>query len=102
MKKKRDAKKLKLDLEQLAELTEDYSGREIEQIWISAMERAFIDNGRDPTMKDIEDELALIVPVARMTKDLVDARRNRLKGKARPASSITANAATSNQRRILA
>ena len=102
VKKKRDAKKLKLDLEDLAELTEDYSGREIEQIWISAMERAFIDGGRDPVMQDIEDELALIVPVARMTKDVVDARRNRLKGKARPASSSTATVATSNQRRILA
>lgn len=100
VKRKRDEKKLKLDLDRLADITEDYSGREIEQLWIAAMERAFGDGGREPSMRDIEAEIANTTPVARMTRDLVEARRNRLKGKARPASSPTTSTEQGGRRII--
>lgn len=84
-KSKRDPAKLGIDLEALALQSEGYSGRQIEQAWMAAMTRAF-NLKREPQHEDCAVVLDGMVATSRLMSDKVAARRERLKGRARPAS----------------
>ena len=86
-KRRRDPKKLKIDIDDLAARSRDFSGREIEQVFVTAMEAAYSDGGREVTMADIVHALDGTVPTASVTKEIVEARRRKLQGRSRPASS---------------
>src|SRR5204862_4179556 len=51
---KRKRKPDAFDIPRLAEKTEGYSGRQIEQVWLKAMRVAFNDGVREPTNEDVE------------------------------------------------
>jgi SpoVK/Ycf46/Vps4 family AAA+-type ATPase len=70
----------------MAEQSDGYSGRQIEQAWIAAMTLAFDDNGREPVDLDCVHVLSKMVPTSVTMKDQIEARRKRLAGCARPAS----------------
>jgi AAA+ superfamily predicted ATPase len=70
----------------LAKLTEGYSGRQIEQLWLRAMTRGFNDGGREPTTDDVSEASAQFVPTSVSMAKQIEDRRKRLEGKAQPAS----------------
>lgn len=81
----RDPDKLGIDLEALALQSDGYSGRQIEQAWMAAMTRAF-NLKREPQHDDCATVLDGMVATSRLMSDKVASRRERLKGRARPAS----------------
>lgn len=85
---KRNRKPDAFDIPRLAELTEGYSGRQIEQVWCKALTTSFNDGGREPTDADVENALRFFVPTSVTMKDAIERRRARLKNRARPASAI--------------
>lgn len=87
------------NLEELAEKTDGYSGRQIEQVWIKAMTLAFNDKGREPMGSDVENALQYFVPTSVTMRDAIERRRNRLESRARQASR-TEVAVKSGQRKL--
>lgn len=85
-KRKRDPKKF--NVKEFASQSEGFSGRQIEQAWIKAMTRAFNDKVREPSNKDVIGVLKEFVPTSVTMKEAIENRRNRLKDRARPASSV--------------
>ena len=85
---KRKRKPDAFDIPRLAELTEGYSGRQIEQVWCKAMTTSFNDGIREPTDADVENALRFFVPTSVTMKDAIERRRARLKNRARPASAV--------------
>lgn len=84
-KRKRDPKKFSLST--LAKLTDGFSGRQIEQVWIKAMNLAFNDGGREPTNDDVTQAAGRFVPTSITMADKIEARRKRLANRTQPASS---------------
>ena len=82
-KRKRDPKKF--GLEELAEATEGFSGRQIEQVWLKAMTIAF-NAGREPKNADAIAACGRFVPTSVTMKEAIEARRKRLQNVAMPAS----------------
>lgn len=85
-KRKRDAKKLKAG--ELAKLTQGFSGAEIEQVVIGALNHAFFD-GREVTYKDLSEEAKNQVPLSVMMKEDIQELRDWAKLRARPSSKRT-------------
>lgn len=83
-KRKRNPKDYAID--KLADKTEGFSGRQIEQAWIEAMTVAYNDKRREPTNKDVNDILKQFVPTSTTMKAQIERRRERLKGRAQSAS----------------
>ena len=92
-KRKRNAKKF--DLSKLAQITDGFSGRQIEQVWLKAMTRAFNDGGREPKEVDVVEVCKGIVPTSVTMKDAIDRRRRRLENRATPASAPVGKTASS-------
>lgn len=91
---KRGRKPKKFNLPELARLTEGFSGRQIEQVWLRAMTFGF-NKHREPTEKDVEEAAASCVATSITMKDAIERRRARLKNRAQAASRTeTATAAT--------
>ncbi|MBN8246423.1 MAG: AAA family ATPase [Verrucomicrobia bacterium] len=82
---KRSRKSKAFDLARLAEATDGFSGRQIERVWLDAMTRAFNDR-REPSMADCEAVAARTVPTSKLMGTEIEARRQRLNGRAMPAS----------------
>lgn len=80
----RDPKKFHLP--GLAKLTDGYSGRQIEQVWIKTLAISFNDGRREPGMDDIAEALKKFVPTSVTMSDVIEARRKRLANRATPAS----------------
>lgn len=78
------------DLEQLAAGSAGYSGRQIEQAWLKAMQIAFADAHREPVNEDVLRALGSMVATSRTMGALIEARRARLKDRAQPASTVEA------------
>lgn len=70
----------------LASLTDGFTGRQIEQIWCKALKQAFNDGGREPTDKDINEVSKRFVATSVTMASVIEARRQRLKNRATPAS----------------
>lgn len=84
--RKRDPKDF--DLKQLAKLTDGFSGRQIEQLWLKAMTIGFNAERREPTDLDVATVATQFVPTSRTMAEVIEARRKRLAGKAQPASNV--------------
>ncbi len=82
--KGRDPKKF--DVAELAKRTEGYSGRQIEQIWLKAMNMAFNDKGREPKTADCLKAAERFVATSVTMKEAIEKRRQRLANRAMPAS----------------
>lgn len=84
VKRKRDPKKFKVP--DLAVLTEGYSGAEIEQVVVGALNRAF-DAGREIKQDDLASEAKAQVPLSRTMAEDISALRMWAKIRARPSAS---------------
>lgn len=98
---KRGRKAKKYDCSMLAEKTEGYSGRQIEQIWIKAMMLAFNDGGREPTEDDVLHALSGFVATSVTMAEAITRRRIRLANRARPASKPEPVAEVRQQRKLV-
>lgn len=97
---KRKRKPDAFDIQRLADNTEGYSGRQIEQVWLKALTAAFNDNGREPTESDMEAALQFFVPTSITMKDAIERRRQRLQNRARSASIVESKVAVKGQRKL--
>jgi SpoVK/Ycf46/Vps4 family AAA+-type ATPase len=82
-KRGRDPKKFKID--ELAEITDGYSGAEIEQIVVGALFLAF-DAGRELKAADIKEEANSVVPLSIMMREDIARLRQWAEMRTRPAS----------------
>ncbi len=82
-KRNRDPKKYKVA--SLAEASDGFSGAEIEQLVISALNHAFFE-GRELAHKDIKDEADAQVPLSRMMSEEIAELREWAKLRARPSA----------------
>lgn len=85
-KRKRDPKKFKVG--DLGELTHGFSGAEIENVVIAALNHAFFDN-RELSFKDLKEECENQVPLSRMMSEEIADLREWAKLRARPSSRNT-------------
>jgi AAA+ superfamily predicted ATPase len=83
---KRKRKASDYNISKLADKTEGFSGRQIEQAWIKAMTVAYNDKRREPTTEDAEDILKLFIPTSVTMSHQIEKRRARLKNRAQSAS----------------
>lgn len=83
-KRGRNPKAFKLD--DLARLTDGFSGRQIEQVWLKALTIAFNDGKREPGMEDCREAIGRVTPTSKTMATQIEARRNRLASRANPAS----------------
>jgi AAA+ superfamily predicted ATPase len=90
---KRNREPKKFELAKLAEATEGFSGRQIEQLWLKAMTRAF-NAKREPLTKDVVEAAKSFVPTSITMKDAIERRRKRLENRATPASATEAKVPT--------
>jgi ATP-dependent 26S proteasome regulatory subunit len=98
---KRGRKPSKFNLPLLADQSEGFSGRQIEQVLLRAMTCAFNDKEREVACSDISDCLKQTVPTARLMADQIERRRTRLKNRAQPASlTPIAKTTTADVRRL--
>lgn len=84
VKRKRDAKKF--DIPALAKRTDGFSGRQIEQVWLKAMNLAFNDKEREPKTSDCVEAASRFMPTSVTMKEAIEERRKRLQNRAAPAS----------------
>jgi ATP-dependent 26S proteasome regulatory subunit len=90
------------DLDTLSSVTDGFSGRQIEQVWLKAMTAAF-NEGREPELIDATTAAASVIPTSKTMAEVIDARRRRLQGRATPASSpLVATTKATTQRRLAA
>jgi SpoVK/Ycf46/Vps4 family AAA+-type ATPase len=82
-KRKRDPKKFKTG--QLAKATDGFSGAEIEQVVVGALNHAF-DAGRELTVADLLEEAEAQVPLSRMMAEDIAALREWARLRARPSA----------------
>lgn len=85
-KRKRDPKKFKVA--QVAELTKGFSGAELEQVVISALNHAFFED-RELSFKDLEEEAKTQVPLSVMMKEEIGELREWARLRARPSAKRT-------------
>jgi SpoVK/Ycf46/Vps4 family AAA+-type ATPase len=83
---KRHRDPLRFDLDILSQLTEGFSGAEIEQVIISALYDAF-EADRELTDQDVMRNIEQTVPLSRTMQEQVTVLRNWARTHARPASS---------------
>src|SRR5579884_1731835 len=83
-KRNRDPKKF--GIAELATATNGFSGRQIEQVWLKAMNVAFNDNRREPRNSDCLAAVGRFTPTSITMKEAIERRRERLKNRATPAS----------------
>jgi SpoVK/Ycf46/Vps4 family AAA+-type ATPase len=74
------------NLPALAKATEGFSGRQIEQVWLKALTRAFNDSTREPVNEDAVWAAKQFVATSITMAEVIEARRKRLQGRATPAS----------------
>lgn len=83
---KRKRKPENFDTAKLANITDGFSGRQIEQVWTKAMTAAFNDGRREPVTEDAELILKGFIPTSVTMKSQIERRRERLKNRAQCAS----------------
>ena len=82
---KRNRNPLDFDIRALADATDGFSGRQIEQVWLKAMTAAFNER-REPTTIDAHAASIATIPTSKTMATQIEARRRRLEGRAQPAS----------------
>ena len=88
------------DLQRLAEASEGYSGRQIEAVWKDALVAAF-NAQRPPTTEDALTALTKTIATSKTMGAAIQARRERLNGRATPASRPPTETAPKTARKIL-
>jgi SpoVK/Ycf46/Vps4 family AAA+-type ATPase len=83
--KRRKRDPAKFQVAKIAKLTDGYSGAELEQLVVSALNHAFSE-GRELSVKDLTDEIEHQVPLSRMMAEEVHGLREWARLRARPAS----------------
>ena len=78
-------KPAKFDLGEIADATEGFSGRQIEQVWIKALTVAF-NAKREPSNKDVVTVAGTFVPTSKLMADVIEKRRKRLANRSMSAS----------------
>ncbi|MCF7675288.1 MAG: AAA family ATPase, partial [Akkermansiaceae bacterium] len=81
----------------LARACEQFTGAEIEAVFIDALHEAYAD-GREPRPKDILEAMTHTVPLAQLMDGQIAALRHWAKGRAREAASRAAPAARNGRR----
>ena len=76
-------------LANITKLLDGFSGRQIERVWLKALNLAFTDQMREPTEADLIAALKGEVPTSKSMAAEIEARRKRLEGIARPVTSPT-------------
>jgi AAA+ superfamily predicted ATPase len=74
------------NLARLADITDGFSGRQIEQVWLKALTMAFNDGGREPNETDVERAASRFTATSVLMADAIERRRKRLANRATPAS----------------
>lgn len=97
---KRGRKPAKFDLDRLAELSDGFSGRQIEQVWLKTMTVAFNNDAREPRLADAESTASRVTPTSKTMADAIEKRRRRLANRAMPASATEA-APTKGPRKLV-
>jgi len=92
----------KFNLTELATLTDGFSGRQIEQVWLKALTISFNDKMREPKANDVREAASRFVPTAVTMADCIKRRRERLQNRATPASQPEARQSVSGGGRKLA
>ena len=69
----------------LARACEQFTGAEIEAVFVDALHEAFAD-GREPTAKDILEAIMHTVPLAQLMDGQISALRHWARGRARDAT----------------
>lgn len=82
---KRGRKADKFDLVELAQRTDGFSGRQIEQVWLKAMTLAFNDKAREPKNADCLKAADRFIATSVTMKEAIEKRRARLQNRAMPA-----------------
>jgi len=85
----------------LARACEQFTGAEIEAVFIDAMHEAYAD-GREPSAKDILEAMTATVPLAQLMDGQISALRHWAKGRARLAANSTQAPAKGTTRHISA
>ena len=89
------------DTAALARACEQFTGAEIEAVFIDAMHEAYAE-GREPKPKDITDAITATVPLAQLMDEQISSLRQWAKGRAREAANRPASSANETTRRISA
>jgi SpoVK/Ycf46/Vps4 family AAA+-type ATPase len=79
------------DINSLAAATDGFSGAEIEQVVLAAIQRAYNDGRRKPTTDDFTAATQATVPLSKTRSEEIEFLRNWAKSRARPASSQQPN-----------
>lgn len=98
---KRDPKKFEKDMPRFINLTNAYTGAEIEQIIVGAMFNAF-DVGREMTMDDMINEAMTITPLSKVCATELTEMRQKADGKLRPVTSKLTSSTSNAARKISA
>ncbi len=89
-------------LMQVVKLTDGFSGRQIERVWLKALNLAFNDGVREPLEKDILAALQGEVPTSKSMAAAIEARRARLEGNAKPVTTPTLKKLLTGGRKVQA
>ena len=73
------------DVAALAKTAEQFTGAEIDAVFVDALYDAFLEDGREPTDLDLVNAMARMVPIARLMDGQIAALKNWAKGRARTA-----------------
>jgi SpoVK/Ycf46/Vps4 family AAA+-type ATPase len=84
---------------ELAKSAEQFTGAEIDAVFVDALYDAFLEN-REPTDLDMVNSMTRMVPLANLMDGQIAALRNWAKGRARPAAGDKRTNPTRNTRRI--
>ena len=73
------------DVAGLAKTAEQFTGAEIDAVFVDALYDAFLEDGREPSDVDLVNAMARMVPIARLMDGQIAALKNWAKGRARSA-----------------
>lgn len=96
---KRSRSPKKFNLAELAKITDGYSGRQIEQVWLKSMTRAFNEN-REPKESDVATVCKTVIATSITMKEAIEKRRQRLLNRATPASAPETKTAPPHGRKL--
>ncbi|MEI6654752.1 MAG: hypothetical protein WCP45_08295 [Verrucomicrobiota bacterium] len=87
------------DTAALAKSADQFTGAEIDAVFVDALYDAFLEEGREPTDLDLVNAMARMVPLARLMDGQIAALKHWAKGRARTAAADH-TAPRKNTRRI--
>lgn len=87
------------DTAAMAKAADQFTGAEIDAVFVDALYDAFLEDGREPTDLDLVTAMARMVPLARLMDGQISALKNWAKGRARTAAGDL-SAPRKNSRRL--